>query len=522
MSTISTRILLKNDTLAKWQSSSLQLKKGEVALALSGDQYLIKIGDGTKTWSQLPGWSNVSLSTTNVMGLKDFVAQNSQNTDYALSTIGSGANAVVKLVAKDNSVESPVWVEVADSPAIPTGALENRLASVESVVNTLSGDVNTTGSVKQQINTAVTSLTANITNADAGKTVKKVTQKDGVVSVEFQNLSVSTEHVDGLDTLSTYIRTTVEGQDGDLSTANTVAGAKKYAQVLVDAEAAARNTAVTSLSTSLSNTLTADYVKYTDVKTPVSSDNKIVTEKDIAKLDNVMHFKGTVSSDNTADWDSTKYEEGDVVINPATGKEWVKTKDGWEVIGDQKTYATNARVDDIATTLNQVSSNYTTSSEASAIAYAQVKALSDSLSTDLAAEITARTNNDAAISSAVDKKIYVDGVSATTLNVKHISQDEYHTLVEAGTCDKNTVYVVSSENYNMYDKRIVNLSTDVQVDTDAANVGYVKSVSSDLATKIQSLNTSSLSNVVINNVTATVANNVATFSFDTIDCGSAS
>ena len=73
------------------------------------------------------------------------------------------------------------------------------------------------------------SLTADITNADAGKTVKKVTQKDGVVSVEFQNLSVSTEHVAGLDTLSTYIRTTVEGQDGDLSTANTVASAKKYA-----------------------------------------------------------------------------------------------------------------------------------------------------------------------------------------------------------------------------------------------------------------------------------------------------
>ena len=128
-----------------------------------------------------------------------------------------------------NSAASPSWAVVADSPAIPTGALENRLASVESVVNTLSGDVNTTGSVKEQINTAVTSLTANITNADAGKTVKKVTQKDGVVSVEFQNLSVSTNNVGGLDTLSTYIRTTVEGQDGDLSTANTVAGAKKYA-----------------------------------------------------------------------------------------------------------------------------------------------------------------------------------------------------------------------------------------------------------------------------------------------------
>ena len=82
-----------------------------------------------------------------------------------------------------------------------------------------------------------------------------------------------------------------------------------------------------------------------------------------------MHFKGTVTGDDPSKWTGS-YEKGDVVINPATGKEWVKTETGWEVIGDQQTYATNARVDDIATTLNQVSSDYTTSSEASAIAYA--------------------------------------------------------------------------------------------------------------------------------------------------------
>ena len=64
---LNTRILLKNDTLEKWNSSSIILKKGEVALALvevnqkdpvSGQlvkvpTYLIKVGDGVNTFANL-------------------------------------------------------------------------------------------------------------------------------------------------------------------------------------------------------------------------------------------------------------------------------------------------------------------------------------------------------------------------------------------------------------------------------------------------------------------------------------
>lgn len=61
--TINTRIGLKIDTLANWNSSTLILKKGEVAFAttaastgtgLSEPVTICKIGDGTKTFSQLP------------------------------------------------------------------------------------------------------------------------------------------------------------------------------------------------------------------------------------------------------------------------------------------------------------------------------------------------------------------------------------------------------------------------------------------------------------------------------------
>lgn len=59
---LSTRIVLKNDDLSTWNSSSLILKKGEIALAkvdsaadgeYSTPTYLMKVGDGTSTFANL-------------------------------------------------------------------------------------------------------------------------------------------------------------------------------------------------------------------------------------------------------------------------------------------------------------------------------------------------------------------------------------------------------------------------------------------------------------------------------------
>lgn len=60
--TLNTRILLKYDTLARWSTSTLVLKKGEIAIATipTADPanknlppVMFKVGDGTKTFSQL-------------------------------------------------------------------------------------------------------------------------------------------------------------------------------------------------------------------------------------------------------------------------------------------------------------------------------------------------------------------------------------------------------------------------------------------------------------------------------------
>ena len=48
---IRTTLILRNDTNANWLASSLILKKGEVGF--DTDLHIFKVGDGTKTWSQI-------------------------------------------------------------------------------------------------------------------------------------------------------------------------------------------------------------------------------------------------------------------------------------------------------------------------------------------------------------------------------------------------------------------------------------------------------------------------------------
>lgn len=113
-----------------------------------------------------------------------------------------------------------------------------------------------------------------------------------------------------------------------------------------------------------------------------------------------------------------------------------------------------------------------------------ISGISSTLSDDLEAEITRATNAENGISTAVDNKITVDGLSVSQLHVQHISQDDYHQLVVDGNVDPNTVYVVSSDSLNMYDEKIINLAPGTD-QKDAVNVGQLCAISSELNTKIE-------------------------------------
>lgn len=122
---LNTRIALKYAPISDWNSSSLVLKAGELAIATvpTGDQsgasqhlpaVVMKVGDGTHTFSELPysqavaadvyGWAKAatkpSYSASEISDLEDFIAGEIQDTDTQY-TIVEGDNAYeYKLMSK--------------------------------------------------------------------------------------------------------------------------------------------------------------------------------------------------------------------------------------------------------------------------------------------------------------------------------------------------------------------------------------------------------------------------------------
>ena len=135
---------------------------------------------------------------------------------------------------------------------------------------------------------------------------------------------------------------------------------------------------------------------------------------------------------------------------------------------------------------------------------------------------------DRALSTAVDNKIFADGAKVESLSVLHISQDEYHQKVIDGTVLSNEFYIVSSDTFNMYDERIVNLA-EPELSSDAATKAYVDSKAasaaediSEISRDVGRLKSNTLTSVTLNGTAFTVANNVASMQIDYINGGSAS
>ena len=67
--------------------------------------------------------------------------------------------------------------------------------------------------------------------------------------------------------------------------------------------------------------------------------------------------------------------------------------------------------------------------------------------------------------------VYVDGVKVD-LSVCHMSDVDYHNLVNEGKCQDNVIYVVSSDCINAYGGQVKNLAAPIDQD-DAATKQYV-------------------------------------------------
>ena len=132
--TLNTRILLKNADLSTWNSSTLVLKAGEVALAkiettqhdaATGNYYkvptyLMKVGDGSKTFAQL-NWLAAPASDVHTWAKKaaldyaDLPETLRTEIDNLQAAVGTGGNIDTKIATAISALKEACTV--ADSAA---------------------------------------------------------------------------------------------------------------------------------------------------------------------------------------------------------------------------------------------------------------------------------------------------------------------------------------------------------------------------------------------------------------------
>lgn len=215
-----TRIQLKYDTYDNWTTNDPVLKAGEMALATiqtntsdvqSAPTVVIKVGDGTHKYSELPfasgkaadvySWAKSSTkptyAATEITGLDDYISGEIQDTNTTYQIVQDGTDGHI-LKVQHRNVGDSAWTDDA-TITIPNDsyddtALAGRVTSLEGLVGNTS--------VATQIATAITNIGLS----------------DVATSGAAADVSIA-------DAAGNFTATTVEGALAELGTAMATAGA---------------------------------------------------------------------------------------------------------------------------------------------------------------------------------------------------------------------------------------------------------------------------------------------------------
>ena len=342
---LKTRIQLKYDTLANWSTSTLVLKRGEIAIAevptnasnsgLTPPAIGIKVGDGVSVFSALPwiqatagdvySWAKAankpSYDASEIQNLSSYISGQINDTDTQYQIIaGTGADAG-KYFLQSKSLNDASWTTVS---TIDISGVNSRLDALEEWAST-------DYTLGEQITSVANRLIGNLDSPDTAvehQFVTAVSQTDG-------SISVSRAALDAGDIAT-----------GTLPVARGGTGASSFTsgEVLVGNGTSAIGTLAidTSVSNNSNNLITSG---------AVSS----YVASQLSGIGNAMHFRGiatqTITDGSTSDPVISGYvfsnaEAGDVIIDSESHKEFVWTGSVWELLGDEGSYVVSGAITD--------------------------------------------------------------------------------------------------------------------------------------------------------------------------------
>ena len=430
---IKTRIKNKINTKQNWQELDPVLLSGEIAIVIDNELTRIKVGDGVSTFNNLNYTSN---------------AKHISYQDYAQ-------------LLKNNNVD-PQILYVLSSDEDFKDCFGYRLKNIAAGIE-LSDAVNL-----EQLNNAISSIDipqipVNVSEFknDANYAISSV------VKTDLNNLSIGlTNKINDIN-----IPTKVSQLEND----------NQYANISID------NNITTELKIShLSRDEYYQLITDDDIDPNsiyiVSSDNINMYNKRIENVGQPIDGSDAATKEYVDNIDLNLNQK----LNQKLDQIEIPTK--VSQLENDSNYAISSNVESEIHNLTNIFYKKTETSSAAQI---------DTLSTNLTNKINAisvptmvsQLSNDANYAT-----VTFDDIPLSNVNIKNVSQDEYHRLVIDGTADEGVFYIISSDTLNSYGERVENVGEPIEP-TDATTKEYVDN---NLSYKLVSHSVTSTSDSTIN------------------------
>ena len=199
--TIKTRIKSKYDTLAHWIASASNENGHQPFIPLAGELCVAVIpttteNDYTVGNPDSSGLSPYAIGVKVGDGIHSFI-------DLPwIQAIAGDVYAWAKASSKPSYTATEIAMDTFDTPS-GTSNVQNIISSLNSRINTISGELDTlsggaegVGSISTQITSALEGLDVNsMTGLNAGQTLLSLTEANGLINATFQDISISKSQI---------------------------------------------------------------------------------------------------------------------------------------------------------------------------------------------------------------------------------------------------------------------------------------------------------------------------------------